>query len=359
MIELATVLQQKCPNCGGAVEFDADSQRLKCPYCDTEFDISEETENVANLVEKSDWSSTGAEWSQGETDGMSVYICNSCGGEIIADESTGASTCPYCDSPVVMKGQFSGALRPDLVIPFKFDKKAAKDALKKHFKGKKFVPKGFLSDNKIDEIKGVYVPFWLFTCDTYFEGVYTGKKIRRWSDSRYNYTEISEYKFYRNGNISFDNVPVDASVKMDDALMESLEPYDLSQAVDFNTAYLSGYIADKFDLSADDSVNRVNERIKNTAESEFEKTIVDYTGVSPETSAMNIADGFYKYALYPVWLLNVTWEGKVYPFAMNGQTGLFVGDIPTNKKLAWLVGLLGGAVAGLASYFIAFLAGLF
>lgn len=355
---MATVLQQKCPNCGGAVEFDANSQHLKCPFCDTEFEISAAPEGMGNVVEEVKWKSQGNEWAEGETQGMSVYICNSCGGEIVADEATGASTCPYCDSPVVMKGQFSGALRPDLVIPFKFDKNAAKEALKNHFKGKKFVPKGFLTDNRIDEIKGIYVPFWLFTCDTAFEGMYRAETVRKWSDSKYEYTEISEYDCYRCGNISFDNVPVDASVKMDDALMESLEPFNLSEAVDFNTAYLSGYLADRFDVSVDDSVARANDRIRNTAEIEFEKTVTGYANVSPITSAMNVPNGFYRYALYPVWLLNVSWNGNTYPFAMNGQTGLFVGDIPTNKKLARLVGVLGGAAAGLAAYFIAFFTGL-
>lgn len=355
---MPTVLNQKCPNCGGAVEFDAGAQRLKCPYCDTEFDIPEFSEKAENVVEASKWNSQSSGWQEGETAGMVVYICNSCGGEIIADSATGASTCPYCDSPVVMKGQFSGALRPDLVIPFKLDKKAAKEALKNHFKGKKFVPKGFFTDNRIEEIKGIYVPYWLFTCDTFFEGSYKGEKVRRWSDSNYNYKEVSTYNIHRSGNISFDNVPVDASVKMDDALMESLEPYDISQGVDFNTAYLSGFLADKFDVSVDDSMPRANERIKATAEIEFRNTVRDYEHVYQVSSDMSVPNGIYKYALYPVWLLNISWNGKMYPFAMNGQTGQFVGDIPTNKKLAFLTGLGGGALAGIAAFVIAFFAGL-
>lgn len=354
---MATVLNQKCPNCGGAVEFNPGTQNLKCPYCDAEFEVAAK-EETANVVEASNWSSQGARWQEGEAANMVVYTCNSCGGEIIADSATGASTCPYCDSPVVMKGQFSGALRPDLVIPFKLDKKAAKEALKKHFKGKKFVPKGFFAENRIEEIKGIYVPYWLFTCDTYFEGSYQGEKVRRWSDSDYDYEETSIYDVYRSGNISFDNVPVDASIKMDDALMESLEPYNLAEGVDFNTAYLSGYLADKFDVSVEDSMPRANERIKNTADIEFKKTVTGYDSVTPIASEIGIPNGNYKYALYPVWLLNISWNGKMYPFAMNGQTGQFVGDIPTNKKLAYLVGLGGGALAGAAAFLIAFFAGI-
>ena len=169
---MSTILEQKCPCCGGAVEFDVGAQRLKCPFCDTEFDITAMPEDTSNQAEQINWNSQGAQWGAGETDGMSVYACKSCGGEIVADATTGATSCPYCGNQVVMKGQFSGALKPDLVIPFKLDKKAAKEALKKHFRGKKFVPKAFLAENKLDEVKGVYVPHWLFSCDAVVNATY-------------------------------------------------------------------------------------------------------------------------------------------------------------------------------------------
>ena len=138
---MSAITEQKCPHCGGAVEFNVGAQKLKCPYCDAEFDIAamQQAEDfAANTVEQINWNSQGSQWGAGETDGMSVYACKSCGGEIVADATTGATSCPYCGNQVVMQGQFSGALKPDLVIPFKLDKKAAKEALKKHFKGKVF-----------------------------------------------------------------------------------------------------------------------------------------------------------------------------------------------------------------------------
>ena len=184
---MSAILEQKCPCCGGAVEFDSGVQKLKCPYCDTEFEITDMPQETDEI----NWSSQGSQWASGETDGMNVYSCNSCGGEIVADSTTGATECPYCGNQVVMKGQFSGALRPDLVIPFKLDKKAAKEALKKHISTKKFVPKSFLEDNRLEEIKGVYVPHWLFTCDAVGNAHYKAKKVKKWSDANYDYTETS------------------------------------------------------------------------------------------------------------------------------------------------------------------------
>ena len=350
---MSTLLEQKCPHCGGAVEFNVGAQRLKCPYCDAEFDIpamQQAEEFAANTVEQINWNSQGSQWGAGETDGMSVYACNSCGGEIVADQTTGATSCPYCGNQVVMKGQFSGALRPDLVIPFKLDKKAAKEALKKHFRGKKFVPKAFLAENKLDEVKGVYVPHWLFSCDAVVNATYQAEKYKHWSDSKNEYTETTAYNVYRSGSIGFDNVPVDGSTKMPDDLMESVEPFDLSQAVDFNTAYLAGYLADKYDVTAEESMPRANERIRQSIIDSFRETVKGYDEVENQGANMNVANGLYKYALYPVWLLNTKWNGENFTFAMNGQTGKFVGNIPTDKKAVTKASLLLGAGIGAVIY---------
>ena len=352
---MSTLTEQKCPHCGGAVEFDIGAQTLKCPYCDTLFDIAamQQAEDfAANTVEQINWNSQGSQWDAGETDGMSVYACKSCGGEIVADATTGATSCPYCGNQVVMQGQFSGALKPDLVIPFKLDKKAAKEALKKHFMGKKFVPKAFLAENKLDEVKGVYVPHWLFSCDAVVNATYQAEKYKHWSDSKNNYTETSAFNIYRSGSIGFDNVPVDGSTKMPDDLMESIEPFNINEAVPFNTAYLAGYLADKYDVDVNQSMNRANQRIQASALNAFEDTVDGYDSVSPIQAAMQVANGSYKYALYPVWILNVKWNGKNHTFAMNGQTGKFVGNIPTEEKKAKLIGGLGGAAIGILIYII-------
>ena len=352
---MSVITEQKCPHCGGAVEFNVGAQKLKCPYCDAEFDIAamQQAEDfAANTVEQINWNSQGSQWGAGETDGMSVYACKSCGGEIVADATTGATSCPYCGNQVVMQGQFSGALKPDLVIPFKLDKKAAKEALKKHFKGKKFVPKAFLAENKLDEVKGVYVPHWLFSCDAVVNATYQAEKYKHWSDSKNEYTETTAYNVYRSGSIGFDNVPVDGSTKMPDDLMESIEPFNINEAVPFNTAYLAGYLADKYDVDVNQSMGRANERIQASALDAFEDTVEGYNAVTPMQAAMQVANGSYKYALYPVWILNVKWKGQNHTFAMNGQTGKFVGNIPTEEKKARLIGGLGGAAVGALIYII-------
>lgn len=349
---MSEVIEYKCPACGGKLEFDSTSQKMKCPFCESEFEVDSIKDHDSCLENIKDdemqWdSSAGSEWQQGETMDMRVYKCKSCGGEIITDQTTSASKCPYCDNPVVMSGNFSGDLKPDYIIPFKYDKEAAKAALMKHIEGRKLLPKVFKDQNHIDEIKGVYVPVWLFDAEAEGKMLFKGEKIRNWSDGKFNYIERNYYSIQREGNVGFERVPVDGSSKMEDDLMESIEPFDFKEAVDFKTAYLSGYLADRYDVSAEESIERANDRIKNTTEQLFAGTVQGYSTVTRESSSVKLNNGKAKYALYPVWLLNTTWENQKYVFAMNGQTGKFVGDLPIDKgaSLRWFFGITAAVTA--------------
>lgn len=156
--------------------------------------------------------------------------------------------------------------------------------------------------------------------------------------------------------MQFQRVPVDGSRKMPDDFMESLEPFDFSKAVDFQTAYLAGYLADKYDVDSKESIGRANERIRTSAQGAFDATVKGYTTVSREAGSIRLQDGKVKYALFPVWLLSTTWNGQNYLFAMNGQNGKMTGDLPLDKAayVRWLSGLTGiiGAVLYLLSYVI-------
>lgn len=355
---MAGLEQFKCPACGGSVEFDAGTQKMKCPYCDSEFDI--EAIKEMNFEESSQhddsisWESAGGQWQEGETDGMRVYTCESCAGEIIGDENLGSTTCPYCGSKVVMTGQFSGALKPDYVIPFKFDKKQAMKNFETFVNKRKYVPKRFKSDKHIEEIKGVYVPFWLFDGDADADMSFGAEKIKSWTEGKYEYTETEYYNVTRSGNVTFKNIPVDGSEKLADDLMESIEPFHFNEAVDFETAYLAGYLADKYDVDEKASENRANERIKYSVEEALSDTVKGYSRVNGRSSSITIKGGKAKYALYPVWLLSATYNGEAYTFAMNGQTGKFAGDLPVDNKglckyfgvstLIWTALIYGGSL---------------
>ena len=347
-----TLLEYKCPACGGALAFDSGLQKMKCPYCDTEFEVEalQQLDEALGQEKPSDFtweSQPEGLWSEDETQNLRSYVCQSCGGEIVGDLNTAATHCPYCDNPVVMSGQFVGDLRPDLVVPFKLSKEQAKAALRRHMQKKPLLPKLFKSQNRIESIQGIYVPFWLFDTDADASIRYKATRIHCWSDANYNYTRTSYFSLIRQGTIGFDNVPVDGSSKMANDLMESIEPYDLSQAVDFQTAYLAGYLADKYDVEAETCKTRANQRIQSSTEEAFSRTTTGYHTVIPENTNIRLSGGRVRYALLPVWILTTRWKDKVYTFAMNGQTGKLVGDLPMDKKKFW--SMFFGIGAGLSA----------
>ena len=278
---------------------------------------------------------------------MRAYSCPSCGAELICDDSTAATSCPYCGNPTIVPGQFSGTLKPDYVIPFKLDKKAAEEALKRHYKGKRFLPRSFASNNHIQEIKGVYVPFWLFDGAVDVDMDLEATRVVTYTDGDDDVTETSHYALRRAGTVTFQKIPADGSSKMPDGHMDSIEPFDYGELKPFSTAYLPGYLADKYDVSAEDCARRADERAKNTARDAVLATAGGYSSVIPVRENYQLRRGEVQYALLPVWMLNTKWEGKDYLFAMNGQTGRLVGDLPMSWKRfwAWFAGLGAGLTA--------------
>ena len=362
---MAHMMEYECPHCGGMVAFDTASQKLKCPYCDTEFDVDAmQTLEHEMKEEKQDafaWeSAAGGEWTPEETSKMRVYICQSCSGEIVAEETEGAMSCPYCGNNVVVKEQFSGDLKPDYIIPFKLDKEAAKKKLKEHFTGKKLLPKAFQSENKLEEIKGMYVPFWLFDADAEGEVRYKGTRVQTWQDSNYVYTRTSFYDIVRGGNVSFARIPVDGSSKMPDDLMESIEPFDFSEAVPFKPAYMAGFLADRYDVTAEDSKERANARIRQSTLDVLDADITGgYATKSPIGSYVNLSNSSAKYALYPVWVMTTKWRDDVFLFAMNGQTGKMVGNLPMDKGLYWKHHIKWTVILAIIIFVIMMIAGMF
>lgn len=338
---MADTLNYKCPNCSAGLTFDSKSQKMKCEYCGSTYSldeldkIAEQAEEVKE-VKGDHWEGFEPEqWQSDEKSNMAVWSCPSCGAEILAEKTTGATVCPYCDNPMIMPEQFTDSYRPDYIIPFQKSKKEAVEALKKHYEGKTLLPKVFKDQNHLEEIRAVYVPFWLFDLDAAGRFRYEATRNRFWEDSDYRYTETKFYHVVRSGSMKFEKIPVDGSKAIDDTTMEAIEPYDYKDLTEFNLSYLSGYMADKYDQEPDALTERVYERMERSVKDSFERTVHGYATVIPKQEKITVTGkGKVRYALFPVWFLNTKWNGKNYSFAMNGQTGHLIGDLPVAKDLA-------------------------
>lgn len=350
-------LEFKCPCCGGALNFDNKSQNIVCPYCDSQFsaaDLKEYTDDLADAgTEDTSWDESMIDsYTNEDAKGMKIYSCNSCGGEIICEETTSSTTCPYCGNNLVVSKELHGDLKPNYIIPFKKDKDFSIDALKKFIRRRPLLPHSFSKTNTIQEIKSLYVPFWIFDADVTGKVRYEGIKVRRYTSGDYDVKEENHYSVVRGGGIGFEHVPVDGSKKMQDELMESIEPFDFNEAKEFNVAYLAGYAADRYDVSKDETFGRATTRFKEGTIAAFRRDIKGYDSVEVKDSTLQFSNTEAKYALYPVWLLHTTWKEKHFYFAVNGQSGKIAGNLPISpiKFILFMFMfflIFGGAIFGL------------
>ncbi len=332
---MADTLNYKCPFCGGDVIFDSSTQKMRCSYCKNVFDIDKLTsENLESEDTSSDKASGANSWNDDDKSVLCTYICSSCGGEIIAGKDAITSSCPFCGSHVTITDNLSGDYKPDLIIPFKLGKEDAKSRLRLHMKGKHLLSKAFTSNHHIDKITAVYTPFWLFDTTANASINYDAVNTTTWSDDEYDYVKKDYYNIYTRGKLSFEHMAACATSKIPLSFMESIEPFDFSTAVPFKTPYLTGYLAERYNIDTGTCLSREMKRIKNSTTSAIGSTITDYMNVYVNNADIKLANCTAYYALYPVWLLSTSYKGKKYLFAMNGQSGKLVGDLPASKALA-------------------------
>ena len=335
-----------CPCCGGPLKFSGESGKLECASCGNAYEPEAmEMLNSAESGQEISFANTAQRFDGGES-GVQGYICKNCGAELMAEETTTATECPYCGSPTILPDRIKGGVKPEKVIPFTVTKEQAQEKFEAYFKGKKLLPNLFLKGrNRISEMRRLYVPYWLFDCDARADVIYDAEKKRTERKGEWEITRTAHYAVRRRGGMRFENIPVDGSVKLDDKLTESLEPYDLSAAIPFQSAVLAGAMADHADADCEACEKRAVERVEHSVAQAMRDTVNGYTSVSERSRSIRTENGEATPVLMPVWLITTEKEGKSYTFAINGQTGKLTCDVPVDKKKALLWG--GGVFAGL------------
>lgn len=367
---MAETTNYQCPNCNGRLSWNGEIGKLQCEFCESIFTNEEVGALYAQRQAQADAKAAGnraqeagehaqvsaaaasqtdatrvkvkhaatgdpvqdylanSKWDDADADNMRAYNCPSCGAQLMVDQVTAVTSCPYCGNNTVVPGQLSDVLKPDLIIPFKLDKNAAVQALKKYYGGKRFLPNGFTEGNHLEEVQGVYVPFWLYTGTAEGDFTFAATNSRSWSDKKNLYTETDHYRLYRSGTMQFTRVPADGSTRMPDAHMDAIEPYDYSEMVPFSVAYLPGYLTDRYDLDVAQCDSRARNRVETTCADAIAAQAAGYETVMPEGGTVSVNWTNIAYALLPVWMLHTKWNGTDYLFAMNGQTGKLIGDLP-------------------------------
>lgn len=339
------VAEYKCPNCNADLKFDPATQKLSCEYCLSSFTV-EEIKQICAAAENS--IPKPEETGQQEfADHNKLYHCNSCGADIMCDDQQTALFCYYCHNPVILAGKLTGSYKPNKVIGFKLTRDAAIDIFKKWVGKRMFVPSDFKSSQQLEKMTGLYVPFWVADCRVDADYSAIGKKIKTWTSGGYRYTQTDEFRIVRKGLISVDGIPADGESKIDDLLMESIEPYDYSELKDFSMSYLSGFYADKYDVDKAEVFPRIRQRAQLAGKNTVKETLQGYNTIVPAVENYNIHGTDWQYMMLPVWFMTYKYKGDMYEFAINGQTGKIAGTPPlARRKLRMFCAGIGALLSG-------------
>lgn len=354
------VLQYKCPNCGADMVFDSKSGKLVCASCgrqetigslprtteesaDGEYSDQEADQDIDE--DFGDYEDFNSETASNTFNGEAVeYVCNNCGAHLITDENTTASSCGYCGAAVILGDRLSGSLAPAKIVPFAVSKDEAQSAFKKWCGKGLLSPKEFKAANRLKGITGIYIPYWLFDLNGRGEVRATCTKVRTYTQGDYLYTETKYYDVYRKADLRYADVPADASEKMNDTMMNKLEPFHYQDMKEFNTPYLAGYQAEKYDFTDSDVFPAVKERAEKYVNQYLSSTITGYSHTHYDQKWIDVRQRKADYTLMPVWMVCYDFQHMEHSFIMNGQTGKIVGTPPLSKgkAAAWFAGISAG-----------------
>lgn len=313
----------QCRNCGANMVFSPQKQRIYCPSC----------EGVDCEEQKGD---------------DSLSNCPSCGGELEIGEFTSTTQCPFCGNYIILDKRISDQYRPDRVIPFKLSKEDAVDVLEKEFRSRIFTPASFLSDKTLVDMKGYYVPFFMYDYHVDSKYVGEGTRTRSWREGNYDCTEVSYYKLYRELQADYDNIPVDASLSMPDEKMDLLEPFDYQLLMDFDPRVMSGFLGETYNMSADELEERADKKAAASASKIMLGSMSKYSLSKPEVDQLRLERGKTELALLPVWKYTYIHGGEYYEFFVNGQSGKVIGRTPISKAKVFAYGITCAGLWGIA-----------
>ena len=316
----------RCVNCGGNVVYEPSKKKMICLSC-------------------------GGDECQEVVPSQDPVICINCGSQIPYTEFQSAGRCPACGTYLLRDDKVTYPYGADVVLPFKISKHEAEDKLKDEFGKKLFIPGTFLSQKTLEKMKGIYVPFWMYDYDSNVDYHATGTKVRTWTSGDKRYTETSYFDVARKLHINYEGIPVDASIAMEDGIMDLMEPYDYTALIKHDNKYLSGFEAETYNMTPDEVEPRANEKADKANRGWIREYTSGYDTLINEMFNSNNRQTGTKFALMPVWMYEYRFQGKNYKFYVNGQTGKCVGTSPRSTAkamgltaLLWLAGFacLGG-----------------
>ncbi len=384
---------KRCQACNGPLVFDPNSQKMKCEYCESEYDIPRQLETdelidaaleiqnkmaaeidevnkkraqagmaaIPNPYADTSGKAAGTDRTASdryknpsrkarnrkgerpleEAEAPSqeacdwgaqkkMVTCKTCGAQTIYDAVQTISTCPYCDSNQILEEpDKKDSIAPTGICVFKIDRNKAKEQFTSWVKGLWFAPNNLQKMASAGEIDGLYLPHWTYDTQAYAE--YKGEYGVDKKDSNNN-TTTDWYKCSGSIEHFFDDYLIPACKKENNHILEDLAPFNTNDYEDYKPEYMVGYAAEKYSVTVHEGWETAKKRMNGDLHDLAEKDIKHRNPRADRARIKHLdaefTDIMYKYLMLPIWISSYRYNGKVYQFMVNGQTGKVSGDRP-------------------------------
>jgi hypothetical protein len=343
MTDLTALAKRACAACGAQAEWNPAKQKLVCPFCGTEapYDVDasgriQEIDLVRTLREMPD------ELRGWNTATRSVQ-CRSCKAVTVFDASRVGQRCDFCGSPeLVDYDEVKAPIRPQSLLPFKISETSVRESIRRWYASKWLAPGALKSRALVDTVHGVYVPYWTFDAqvhcpwDAEAGHYYYTTETYRDNQGRMQTRQVQHVRWVPASGIVdqfFDDEPVAGTTGIDIDLLRQVEPFPTSDLVPYDTAYLSGFVVEHYQVVLVDAAGRSRQQMQRKLEQLCAAEVPGDTyrnlQIHPEYSGQT-----FKHILVPVWLLAYTYGTSKYQVVVNGYTGTIAGRYP---KSAWKI----------------------
>ncbi|MEA1915694.1 MAG: hypothetical protein U9N30_10315 [Campylobacterota bacterium] len=345
-----------CDQCGAKLTFSVEEGELQCPYCAhinliqrhytqvVEKDYEQAIEKLHDLAQKDD--------------GMHDVKCPNCAATFEQDNKVYASQCSFCGTAVVNEVALYRPITPQALLPFSVTQNEVKEIFKTWLKNHWFAPSKLKHHSAQEsKIKGIFIPHWTYDTNTYsqYEGKrgdvyyenerYTTRvngqiKIRTRSVEKTSWTRVSG-----DLNKSFDDVLVMAS----NSISYTLSHWDLSNLVDYDKSYLSGFESEVYSIELDDGLELAKQQMLLAIKQDIKRKI---GGDKQQITSLS-SDYFditFKHVLLPVYSSSYIFEDKEYNFVVNARSGEIKGERPYSKVKIVFAVLLAALAVGAVYY---------
>lgn len=339
-----------CKNCGGNLTYNVKGENLKCENCGNEEEIVSDLpirEHDYSDIKHSVNSTHGdvETAAQKETHTMS---CNTCGATLELSDTETSTSCPYCDSPIVLAEKQEEAIVPDGIIPFKIDKNDASRRFTDWIKKRWLAPSQLKNLFQKGKVLGIYIPYWTFDSDV--ESRYSGRggidRTVQYRDSEGKTQTRIETDWYSvSGTVGqkFDDILVKATNVLDPGHLDSVGPFNTVMGLSgYSSDYMAGLSAERYNIPLKDAhseaVRRMESEMRELASQDILRR---YDRAEVNRINSRFYNETYKHVMLPVYSTSYSFKGKSYNVLINGEDGKIVGDYPKSYvKIGLIVALV-------------------